>query len=119
MSIHHSSLSFWLLLQKGGDKVKELKETTYNQYSGESRGSVYTSEKKMINKMLKYAAKYPDAVKIIHTNDDGSIVCEIPSNWFKITPKIKRVMTDEEKAQAKLRAAKMREKKLNKISNDL
>lgn len=106
-------------LRRGGDKMKELKETTYNQYSGENKGSIYTSEKKMINKLLKYAAKYPGEVNIIHTNDDGSIVCEIPSGWFKITPKIKRVMTDEEKAQAKLRAAKMREKQLNKISNDL
>lgn len=76
--------------------MKELKETTYNQYGGENRGSVYTSEKKMINKLLKYAAKYPGEVNIIHTNDDGSIVCEIPSGWFKITPNKKRNMTEEQ-----------------------
>lgn len=69
--------------------------------------------------MLKYAAKYPDEVKIIYTNKDGSIVCEIPSGWFKITPKIKRAMTDEAKAEAKLRAAKMREKRLSKNVDNL
>lgn len=105
-------------LRRGCDKMKELKETAYNQFGGEKIGSIYTSEKKMINKLLKYAAKYPGEVNIIHTNDDGSIVCEIPSGWFKITPKIKRVMTDEEKAQAKLRAAKMRESRLNKNANN-
>jgi hypothetical protein len=73
----------------------------------------------MINKMLKLAKQFPDAVKILHTNDDGSIVCEIPAGWFKIVPKIKREMTAEEKEKAKLRAADMRKKLPVKSSNNL
>ena len=98
--------------------MKEIKETTYDQYSGEEIGTFFSSEYKMINKIYKLKEKFPDEVDIRYVNEDGSILCHIPSSWFKISPKRKREMTDEERAAAKIRAEQMRKKKAEKNSNN-
>lgn len=85
-------------------------ETAFN-YTG-PRGFFSSDEKKMINKILKLAEEYPEEVRIICMPDknDGCIYCELPSNWLKIKPKIKRDLTDEQRAAASARLAKLRRK---------
>lgn len=47
--------------------------------------SVTFSQRKFKNKIKKLAEKYPDEVKIIAENKDGSIFAHIPLSWIKIS----------------------------------
>lgn len=91
--------------------MKEINETTYGHYAGDDYATFFSSEKRMINKINKLKEKFPDEVKISDVNPDGSLVCDIPWSWLKISPKAKRIMTDEQKEESRERAKAMREKK--------
>lgn len=57
-------------------------------------------------KVRKLAEQYPDEVKIIHVNNDGSIVSHLPLSYIKIShPKI---MSEENKIKAAERMSAMR-----------
>ena len=56
-------------------------------------------------KVRKLAEQYPDEVKIIHVNNDGSIVAHLPLSYIKIShPKI---MSEENKIKAAERMSAM------------
>jgi len=85
----------------------DFTETAYNDLQGESFGTFYSARNKWINKMKKYAEKYPDQVKIMRVNEDGSLVAHIPQNWFKISPP--KFVSDENKKRLKEQLKKARE----------
>ena len=61
--------------------------------------TVTLSQGRLISKVRKLASKYPDDVKIKHTNADGSIVAHIPVSYIHIG-NYGREMSDEQKAEA-------------------
>lgn len=93
----------------------DLRETAIDHVSGEKFATFYSSETKWINYMQKLKEQYPDEVEITYTNPDGSINAHIPASWFKIKPKKKVVMTEEQIAAAKARLENGRKKRLDKM----
>lgn len=76
--------------------MAEPKETAFNYFTDEKYGTLFTSEKKIINKIHKWIEKGED-VEIKHINQDGSIVCKVPKEFLSLRPKIKRNFTDEQR----------------------
>lgn len=62
---------------------------------------VSTDERWLINRILRFADKHPDKVTVIRMpeNNDGCLYCKMPSNWLKITPPVKRELTDEQRTE--------------------
>lgn len=87
-------------------------DNCFEWYTGEKRVSVTFSQRKYVNKLKKYAEKYPDEIEIVKENQDGSIFAHIPISWVKFSPPRQgREFTDEERAEAAERMRKAREKK--------
>lgn len=60
------------------------------------------TQKKYINKVKAYAKSYPDEVRIVKENEDGSIFAKMPTNYLRITrPPEGRIFTEEEKEISK------------------
>lgn len=53
-------------------------------YIGDKRASVTASEQRLKNKIMKLAKEYPDDVRIICQNEDGSIFASMPRSWIKV-----------------------------------
>ena len=60
---------------------------------------VSSDERKWVTRIKKLAEQYPDEViiKRMPEDNDGCIYAKIPSSWFKIQPKIRRELTDEQR----------------------
>ena len=56
----------------------------------------------IIRKIKKYREQYPDEVEITQEpeHNDGCICAKLPTKWLKISPPIKREMTDEQRKAA-------------------
>lgn len=93
--------------------MADFKETAFEYIAGEKFGGFSSSESKWINKIKEYAKEFPDDVKIIYENSDGSIFAHIPTSWFKIKPKSKRQITDEQREELRERIKKMHEARKN------
>lgn len=61
------------------------------------------------SKLLKLSQDYPDEVKIIAVNDDGSLFAHIPVKYVKISPP--RKVSEEQREAASERFKKMWEDK--------
>ncbi len=88
------------------------KETCITRIENDDYISVYTSERKFINKIYKLKEQYPDDVTIIHVNPDGSVCVHFPYNWMTFPkPKAKRNYTDEQREAMAERMRRAREGK--------
>ena len=84
-------------------------ETCFN-YCGE-KGYFSSDERRFITKVRRLKEQYPEQVRIIaepETND-GCIYCELPKEWFRIQPPVKRNMTEEQKREVADRLKRARE----------
>lgn len=89
-----------------------MNETTIEKVQGENYCTVFSSEKKYIGQIKKYQEDYPNEVRIVKVNEDGSILAHIPSDWFRfIKPPTKRNYTDEQRKAMSERMKKAREEK--------
>lgn len=86
-------------------------ETTINYLQEDKTMTVFTAQRKWLNKLTKYADDPNSGVKIIYENDDGSKIFEVPINWLKISPPRKSNMTEEQKLKAAERLKKARDKR--------
>lgn len=88
--------------------MADLKETTWEHIYGDKTATMYTSESRRINEIMKLKEEYPDLVEITAENSDGSIVVHIPAEWMRLRPKKKCNLTEEQRAAAaeRLRAVK-------------
>ena len=75
--------------------------------------TVTLSQARFISKVKKLAKQFPDEVKIIVENEDGTIVAHMPVSALHLNI-IKREMTDEEKEAAKKRLEKARTNNKNR-----
>ena len=64
------------------------------------------NERRHVKTILRLAEEYPDEVtiKIMPENNGGHILAWIPKRWIRITPPIKRDLTDEQRAELSARA---------------
>ena len=68
-------------------KAQDAKETIYEHISGNDTWTVTTSEFTEVRRIKKLNAKYPEQVKIICTNADGSLLAHVPHKWLVPRPK--------------------------------
>ena len=85
-------------------------ETTINYLQEDKTMTIFTAQRKWLNKLTKYADDPNSGVKIIYENDDGSKIFEVPIHWLKISPPRKSNMTEEQKLKAAERLKKVRNK---------
>ena len=89
-----------------------MNETAINRLQGEDYCSIFTAERKFINRLKKLAQDYPNDVEIQYINDDGSIGARVPYDWFRfVKPKAKRTYTPEQLEAMKERMKRARENK--------
>lgn len=89
--------------------MADIRETTIEHVSGTDTFTVYSSEQKWINRINKLKSEKPDDVEILN-RDDGSILVHVPASWVKISPKVQRNLTDEQREALKATLAAGRQK---------
>ena len=87
-------------------RYTDFKENAIEWYNGQDTITITLSQKKLINKIKYLASKFPDEVKIIAENEDGSIYAHIPLKYLKIQRP--RELSEEEKEAARKRLEKYR-----------
>lgn len=91
-----------------------MNENCIEWLKGSTVATVSICQKKMINKIRKYAEEYPDLFQIV-SEKDGVVVAHIPISAIRITHVSRREMSESEKEAAKERLALAREQRqLNK-----
>ena len=82
-------------------------------YTDKDRMYLSTDERRLITRILRVYEKHPDDVTIIKRpeENDGCLYCIVPPSWLKITPPVKRELTEEQRKASSERMAYMREKK--------
>jgi len=91
--------------------MAEIQENAIEWYSGDERVCASFTQKKYINKLLRYAKTHKE-VDIVAQNDDGSLCVHVPLSWIKISPPKKgREFTEEEKLIAAERLRQGRKKR--------
>lgn len=89
----------------------EIQDNNIEWYTGDKTVTLSFTQKKYVNKILKYAKTYSE-IDVLAKNSDGSICAHIPLSWVKIFPPRKgRELTQEEKEVAKEKLRLAREKK--------
>lgn len=83
------------------------------EYTDKERMYFSTDERRLITRILRFYEKHPDDVTIIKRpeENDGCLYCIVPPSWLKITPPVKRELTEEQRKASSERMAYMREKK--------
>lgn len=74
---------------------------------------VSTDERKWIDRLLKIADEHPDEVtiKARPEENDGCLYLTCPASWFKISPPLRRNLTDEQREAFSERMKLMRQMK--------
>ena len=89
----------------------EERETVINTDDSLDYVSVYTFDRKLINRMKKLQAEYPEDCRLVRALSDGSHEWYVPKSWmYRIGPGPKRApMTEEARAKAAETLARARE----------
>lgn len=92
--------------------MMENNENMIEFISGTKSTTVTFTNKKHINRIKKLYEERKEDFKYYYENEDGSICAKIPLKWVKINPgsKTGRVMTDEQRAAARIRLQEARKK---------
>ena len=95
----------------------EIHETVYEHMSGNPTFTVTAEERWSCGMIRRLSEKYPEEVKIIAQNQDGSILAHLPFEWMRIVPKRKLGPLSEERRLANVeRLARYRASK--KVNQD-
>lgn len=80
--------------------MTDFKETAIGYLDVDDCATFSSSERKWINKILKYAESHPNDVRISCYPEDnfGELVAYIPKNWLKISPPRTVNYTEEQRA---------------------
>lgn len=86
-----------------------MRETDIEYVVGEPTLTVYTAEQKHVRKIKEYISEYPDEVKVLNENADGSMVVKMPASWMRF-PKPPKIMnyTEEQRQEMAERLAAYR-----------
>ena len=86
--------------------TSNFRENAIEWYTGQDTITISLTQKRLINKVLKLNELYPEEVRILKINDDGSLYAHIPLRYLNI--RRPRELSEEEKQQAAERLAKYR-----------
>lgn len=89
----------------------EFRENVIEWINGQNYVCCTFSQKKFINKIKRFAEKYPSEVKIVSENPEGSIYVRVPLSYLKIGRA--REMSEEQKQAARERMKEYQ----NKVKN--
>ena len=78
--------------------MADLRENVIEWLCGQDTLTATLSQQLYISKVEELAEKYPDKVKIIDRNEDGSIVAHLPIKALKLNI-IERDLTDEQRTE--------------------
>ena len=83
-------------------------ETVFEHDRGNDYWGISTGEQKWRNKLKKLAEQYPDEVKCIVQNDDGSVFYHVPESFVVVRKPKQMNLTEEQIAEraARLKAAR-------------
>lgn len=84
----------------------KIRETVYDHTSGDETFTITANDQWSITMVRRLAQKYPDDVKILARNEDGSLLAEAPKSWMRIIPRRKVNLTEERRKEL---SDKMRE----------
>lgn len=85
-----------------------MNENVIEWLTNDSEVTVTLSQRKYITKVKKLQEKYPDEVRIIVENKDGSVVAKLPIKYIKISAP--RKVSEEQRDQARERLKAYRRK---------
>lgn len=93
--------------------ISLLEQETIILYNrAEKTASVYTFEPTLKRKLKSAMDKYPELVRVVQEEDsDGVMEFEVPKDWIKVTPKVKKTLSEEEKKIRVERLSKVRKEK--------
>ena len=83
--------------------MADERENAIEWINGQDRVTVTLSQGRYISKIKKLAEKFPDEVKIVKENTNGTILAHIPLNYIKIN-RASRDLTEEEREELAERA---------------
>ena len=92
-----------------------MRENCIEWIEGDSRITITTYHRKLINKILAISKENPSEVEIIKQNQDGSICVHAPLSYLQISPKRTHNTSEEKKQELRERLARMREAKCGEI----
>lgn len=78
--------------------------------------AVTLTQRKLSNRVKEYAEKYPEEVRIVKENADGSIFAKMPTRYLRIVrPSEGRILTEEEKEASRKRLELGRQKRMENL----
>ena len=84
--------------------MEDFKENVIEFLYNAKQATVTFTQGRYISRIKELAEKRPEECKIVHTNEDGSIVAHIPVSWIRVSPP--RELSDEVKEKAAERGRK-------------
>jgi len=93
-----------------------MRENCIEWIEGDSRITITTYHRKLINKIKAISAENPSEVEIIKENKDGSICAHVPLYYVRISPKKKVVISEERRQELRESLARAREERCGKKS---
>jgi hypothetical protein len=78
--------------------MESFNENVIEFITNDKTATVTFSQGRYVSKIKKLAEKFPDEVKIVYTNKDGSIVAHVPVSAIKLNI-VKRELTEEQRQE--------------------
>lgn len=91
--------------------MAELKENAIEWLNGQDTITLTLNQGKYINKVKRLASKFPDRVKIVAENSDGSLCAKLPLSALKLNMTEPRELTEEQREANAKRLAEARANK--------
>lgn len=99
--------------------VNDIRETVIEFTDVDNVVCVSSSMRSWVTKIKNLLKKYPDDIKLVAANKDGSICVHCPVDWIKVSPpRTGRSFTEEQKKAAAERLRAYREGKNNVDSGE-
>lgn len=93
------------------DQMWDVKENVIEFLLGEKEMTLTLTKRKLINKVMALSKDFPEEVKVLKINNDGSIYAKMPTSYLKLNRPFRRELTEEEKERNREHLAKGREQK--------
>lgn len=90
--------------------MADFKETCIEYLDVDDVATVGSSERRWINKIIKFHEQHPGVVKIVRMPEENSgyILAHVPKSWVKLSPPKQVNLTDEQRAARAERLRKSR-----------
>lgn len=87
----------------------DQRENVIEWYNGSERMTVTLSQRRFINKIKRYAGRFPNEVEIVRENADGTLLAHVPLRFLDVRPP--REVSEEQREKFRENMKKYREGK--------